>query len=156
MAGRPGEVLLRIASAGALVVLLAAGCGGSAPRHGAAPRGIPRELARTWAARADTIASVAAAGQSCRAHALAASLRDDVIAAEAKVPTRLQSALVAGVNSLADRIECNPAPVTVTTPPPKPPKRGHHRPPGHGHHKPFHRKHDHPHGHGHGGKGKEG
>jgi hypothetical protein len=81
---------------------------------------------------------------------LAASLRDDVIAKEAAVPSRLRSPLLAGVNALADRIVCEVPPQTVTVPaknPPEPPKPKHPKP------KPPH-EHDH---HGTGdGKGGDG
>jgi hypothetical protein len=119
----------RIVLLAALAVLVAAGCGGS-PRLHSAALGLPRELARTWASRADAVATAAAAGNRCLAQQLASSLRDDVIAAEGKVPTRLRRPLLLGVNSLADRIVCTPAPAA---PPhqqqPKPPKPHDH----HGH-----------------------
>lgn len=67
---------------------------------------------------------------------LAASLRDEVTAARHKLPLRLRSPLLAGVNALADRISTciRVQVVTVQSPPakgpgPKPP----HGPPGHGH-----------------------
>jgi hypothetical protein len=64
---------------------------------------------------------------------MAAALRTDVIDKESQVPARLQPALLAGVNALADRIVCQASPQTVTVPQPKPPK-----PPDkhdhHGHH----------------------
>jgi hypothetical protein len=100
---------------------------------------VPRALAQAWADQASAIAAAAATGDNCHARALAASLRDDVIHAGSKVPPRLRTPLLDGVNSLADRIVCTPPPQTVTRPasPKKPPAHDHH-----GHH------HDH-HGHGH-------
>jgi hypothetical protein len=139
--------VLRNLSAVALVALVAAGCGGAARQHGSSAPGVPRALAQAWEAQASAIATAAVNGDSCRAHALAASLRSDVIHAGSKVPARLRTPLLDGVNSLADRIVCTPPPQTVTRPaPPKKPKPPAHD--DHGHH------HDH-HGHGH-AKGDEG
>jgi hypothetical protein len=128
------RAVLRIASAMVLVVLVAAGCGSSAPRQGSAAHGVPRTLARTWAARASAIADAAAAGDSCRARQLAASLRNDVIKAQGSVPARLRTPLLDGVNALANRIVCVVPPRTVTTTPkpPKPEPKKH----GHDHHGP--------------------
>jgi len=124
--------VLRIACVLCAAALLV-GCGGSELPHSAGSPTLPRGLARTWATEADAIASAAAAQQSCRAQVLAGRLRDEVIRAGAKVPLRLRSPLLDGVNSLADRIVCTPPPRTVTSvqkPPPKPPKEHHE----HGHH----------------------
>jgi hypothetical protein len=81
------------------------------------------------------VAEAAAAGDDCQAAQLAAALRTDVIEKEAQVPARLQPALLAGVNALADRIVCQAPPQTVTVPstksqkpPPKPLKHDHHKP----------------------------
>ena len=95
---------------------------------------MPRVLAQDWANQASAIAAASAAGNSCHALELASSLRTEVIAAEGKVPTRLRSPLLSGVNSLADRITCTDT-VTVQAPPPKkpPPKHGDHH---HDHHGP--------------------
>jgi hypothetical protein len=129
--------VLRILSGAALLVVVVAGCGGGAPQDSPA-HGVPPALAREWESRASAIASAAAAGNSCEAQHLAASLRDDVATSQSKVPRRLRSALLTGVNSLADRTSCTRV-VTVQTPPgkhpppgpkPKPPKP--HEPPGHG------------------------
>jgi hypothetical protein len=132
MAGT-GRKVLRIAPAAALVVLVAAGCG-NAVRSNAPAHGVPRALAREWASRASEIAAVAAAGNSCRAVQLANSLREDVVAAEDRVPQRLRPPLVTGVNALADRLTCIEK-VTVPQPPQKPPKKppDDHGPGHHGH-----------------------
>lgn len=132
--------VLRICVAVSLLALLAAGCGGSSRPTRTGAREVPRALASEWEARASAVADAAAAGDDCHALQLAAALRDDVIAKESEVPTRLRSPLLAGVNALADRIVCQVPPQTVTVPPKKPPK--HPGPP-----KPPH-KHDH---HGRGG-----
>ena len=127
--------VLRIAVVAALVVLVAAGCGGSSPPETSVEHGLPRPLAQAWAAQASSIAAAAAAGDGCRARQLAGSLRTQVISRRGRVPARLQGPLLEAVNSLADRIVCVVPPVTVTTTP-KPPKpkehHGHHGHHGHG------------------------
>ena len=138
MSGTWGKVL-RIVSAAALLALVAAGCGGGGQSRGSTARGVPPVLAQDWESQASRIADAAAAGDGCRALQLASSLRDQVIAAQGRVPARLQKPLVSGVNALADRITCRQT-VTVQAPPPKPPP-----------------KHDDHHGHhGHGGDNKDG
>ena len=136
MAGRSRIVLLRIVSAAALLALVTAGCGGSARQDRPAARTVPRALAAAWEAQAARVADASAAGNDCLALRLASSLRDEIIADEAKVPSRLYSPLVTGVNALADRIVCKP---TVTAPPPKPkspepPKKPQQKPDDHHHH----------------------
>jgi hypothetical protein len=130
-------MVLRIVCVVCLVALVAGGCGGGGHSASRVRATLPRALAQKWAGEADAIAAAAATGQSCRAKALAGSLRDEVIQAGAQVPTRLNAALLDGVNSLADRIVCTPPPQTVTAPPAKPPKK--------------HPPHDHHDHHGHGG-----
>ena len=91
-------------------------------------------MAQAWEGQASAIASAASAGKSCRALQLASSLRADVVSSQQRVPSRLRSALLSGVNALADRITCTPAPTQPTKPPkgpkPKPPKPHDHH--GHG------------------------
>jgi len=97
---------------------------------------VPRTLASEWANQASAVASAAAAGHDCQAAQLAATLRTDVIEKESRVPARLQPALLAGVNALADRIVCKAPAETVTVPPSKPPPKPpdkHHQ---HDHNKP--------------------
>ncbi|HKD93855.1 MAG TPA: hypothetical protein VKB43_04005 [Gaiellaceae bacterium] len=130
MTGTGGKVL-RIVSAVALLAVVA-GCGGSARPQRSAAHGLPPALAQEWEAQASAIASAASAGNKCRAMRLAASLRDDVTASSHKVPVRLRTPLLTGVNALADRISTCTRIVTVPqTPPPKGPPHG---PPGHHHH----------------------
>jgi hypothetical protein len=134
MAGRDRKVL-RILSVAAFVVLVAAGCGGAGPQP-QADRGLPRALADAWANRASAIATAAASGRSCRASQLAASLRDQIIAEEGRVPARLQKPLVQSANALADRITCTAPPRTVTLGGPrKGPEPPGHKPPEPPHHK---------------------
>lgn len=127
MRGRQGRVL-RIVSAGALLGVVAAGCGSGDRPQVSSVHGVPRTLAQAWEGQASAIASAATAGNSCRALQLASSLRDDVVSSQQRVPSRLRSALLTGVNALADRITCVPGPTQPTNPPkgqgpkPKPPK----------------------------------
>src|SRR6516165_3427951 len=114
--------VLRISFGVALLVFVLAGCGGGAPQKSAA-HGVPRALASEWETRATAIANAAEAGNSCKAQSLAASLRNDVVTSQSRVPRRLRSALLAGVNSLADNTECTRV-VTLQSPPPKHPPPG--------------------------------
>lgn len=107
--------------------------------------GVPRALASEWESRAVAVADAAAAGDNCQALHLAVALRDEVVAKETQVPSRLRSPLLAGVNALADRIVCHPPPQTVTGPPAKPPK-----------HKPHDDHHGKGHKHGEDGQGNGG
>ena len=136
MAGTWAKVS-RIAPAAALVLLVAAGCGGAARPPDSVARGVPRVLAHEWAERASAIADAARAGNGCHALQLAESLRDDVIAKQAALPRRVRLPLLTGVNALADRLTCTQTVTTQTLPqkPPKPPdkRRGHHEHHGHDH-----------------------
>jgi hypothetical protein len=123
----------------ALLAVVAAGCGGAAQTQ-SAERGVPLALAHGWEDQAAAIAAAASTGDDCRASQLATTLRDQVVASQRKVPPRLRSSLLAGVNALADRIACTPP--APAPPPPKPPKPPHDKHEDHGHH-----------GHGHGGDG---
>lgn len=102
---------------------------------------MPRALAQEWEGQASAIAAAAAAGNDCRAMRLAASLRTEVTASRHKLPLRLRSPLLTGVNALADRVSTCTRVVTVQIPakgpaPPKGPKpKPPHGPPGHGNHK---------------------
>jgi hypothetical protein len=142
MTGR-GVKVLRIVLAGAVLAVVAAGCGGASRPQRSADRGVPLSLAQGWAAQAAAIQAAAAGEDDCNALRLAKALRTQVVATEQKVPLRLRSPLVTGVNALAARITCTPPPVKKPSKPPKPPK-----PPD------KHGKHDH-HGHGPGGDGKD-
>lgn len=124
--------VVRILSAAALLVVVAAGCGGTAGPHRSAFHGVPRVLAQDWEGRASEIAAAAAAGNSCHALQLANALRADVVASKDRVPSRLRPPLLSSVRALADRIKCMPV---VQTPPkgPKPPKEPHEHN-RHGHH----------------------
>jgi hypothetical protein len=114
------------------VAALLAGCGGSQPpARSTSPPRVPQTLGRSWAARADAIANAAGAGRGCRAEQLAASLRDDVISAQRRIPAALRATLLTTVNQLADRITCPPPTRTVTAPaePPHPPHHEAPKPP---------------------------
>ena len=135
--------VLRILSGAALLVVVAAGCGGAAPQGSASQR-LPRSLAQDWEARASAIATAADAGNDCRAMRLAASLRAEVAASRHRLPLRLRSPLLTGVNDLAARISTCTRVVTVPVQP-KPPKGRKPQPPPH--EPPGHKGHD-EHGHG--------
>jgi hypothetical protein len=138
--------VLRILSAAVVLVAVTAGCGGAGRPQ--ARQLVPRALARDWESRAAAIATAAASGNGCDALQLAKTLRSDVIAQRHKLPLRLRSPLVAGVNALAGSIRCAPAPPRPTPPKkqPKPPTQGP-KPPKH------HDHHDHHGDHGDGGDG---
>jgi hypothetical protein len=107
--------------------------------------GVPPALAQAWESQASSIAAAADTGNDCHALQLARSLREDVRAAELKLPQRLRSPLAVGVESLVHRLTCRP-PVTSPPPPPQPPPKQ--RPhDDHGHHDHGHHDHGH-HGHG--------
>jgi hypothetical protein len=122
------EQVLRTVSAAILVAAIVAGCGGGGPPQRAAFRGVPPVLAQDWEGQASAIAAAASTGNSCRALHLAVALRTDVTRSRDKLPYRLRSPLLTGVNALADRITCTPV-VTKPAPPKKPPKGPKPKPP---------------------------
>ena len=137
---------MRTLSVAVLVVVVAAGCGGAAAPQQAALHGVPPSLAHAWEGQASAIAAAASKGDDCNANRLADSLREQVIAAEHKLPLRLRSPLLVRVNNLKDRITCTPV---VQTPPkkPEPPKEPKPPPP----HEPDHKGHGKGHDGGHEG-----
>ena len=94
---------------------------------------MPRALAQEWEGQASAIASAAAAGNDCQAMRLAATLRDEVSASRRKLPPRLRTPLLRGVNALADRISTCTRVVTVPAQPKGPKPKPPHGSPGHGH-----------------------
>jgi hypothetical protein len=118
----------------ALLMVVAAGCGGSGRPRSSALQGVPRALAQAWASQASEIAVAAKAGSDCHARELANSLQAEVGASQGKLPRRLRAPLLTGVDALAARIKC-----TVTPPAPQKPARpkhkGHEDHGDHGHHK---------------------
>ena len=127
-----GWKVLRIVPVAALLLVVAAGCGDASQPQRSALHGVPPVLAQNWEGQANAIANAASAGDSCGALRLADSLQAQILASEHKLPPRLRSPLVTGVNALVDRLTCT---VTTTTkPPPKQPgqKHDHH---DHGKHK---------------------
>ncbi len=128
--------VLRILSGAALLVVVVAGCGGAAPQGSASQR-LPRALAQDWETQASAIATAADSGNDCRAMRLAASLSAEVAASRHKLPLRLRSPLLTGVNDLAARISTCTRVVTVPVQP-EPPKGPKPKPP----HEPGHKGHD--------------
>ena len=118
----------------ALLAAVLAGCGGADRPQRSTARGVPPALAQDWADQASAIAVAASAGDDCRALQLANSLREAVLLRRRKLPFRLRSPLLAGVNALAGRITCTPVPQHEPPPHKPPPKPPHHHPDDHGHH----------------------
>jgi hypothetical protein len=90
-----------------------AGCGGGdRPEQRVAPQPrLPRTMAQDFATRADRVADMLAANDTCGAMRSANTLRDDIIAAinAHQVPRALQEPLLSSSNSLVARIGvCSP------------------------------------------------
>ena len=88
-----------------------AGCGiGSAERAAPLPK-LPPPVAAALASRSDEVAQTLAAGDSCRALALAQQLQQETVAAinAGRVPAPFQEQLGSTVGDLASRIRCVPA-----------------------------------------------
>ena len=95
--------------AAAAAALCLSGCGGA--KHTAPPPPtLPHSLATTLAAQSDAVASALAAGNSCRALALARRLQGQTVAAinNGQVSGRLQEQLSGTVNELVARMSCVP------------------------------------------------
>jgi hypothetical protein len=109
-------------------VLLAAGCGSQSTTPPPRQPHLPRALAESWAQQADAVAAALASNDGCAAQTQASALQQSVITAvnEHRVPRRFLEPLASGVNDLAGRITCTPAPEE-----PKHEKPKHH---GHGKH----------------------
>jgi hypothetical protein len=101
------------------VALCLSGCGG-AKRAAPHPPTLPRSLATALAARSDSVADALAAGDACRALALARQLQHETIAAinTGRVSGPFLEDLTGAVNDLTARVTCVP-------PPPTPAKKGH-------------------------------
>ena len=102
--------MLGLGASGAAALSLG-GCGSSRVEQAAPPK-LPRPLATSLAARSDAVADALAAGDSCRAAALATELQQETIAAinSGRVSGALLEPLSAGVNDLAARVKCVPPP----------------------------------------------
>jgi hypothetical protein len=124
---------LELGAALAAALCLSA-CGGakqSAPPP--PPPTLSRSLGSSLAAQSTAVADALAAGDSCRALALAHTLQQRTIAAinQGRVAAGLQEQLSGAVNSLVSRVTC------VPPAPPEPAKKEH----GHGRHKGHDKKH---------------
>ena len=123
---------LELGAALAAALCLSA-CGG-AKQSAPPPPTFSRSLASALATQSDAVAEALAAGNSCRALALAHELQRRTIAAinERRVSPGLQEQLSSAVNELVARVTC--------TPPPGPaPKKQEHGP---GKHKGHDKKHE--------------
>jgi hypothetical protein len=94
------------------VALCVGGCGGGGAERSNPPPQLPRALAVRLAAESDAVADALAAGDSCRASALAAQLQREAIAGinGGRVPAALQEPLSGSVNELVARVQCIPPP----------------------------------------------
>jgi hypothetical protein len=117
---------LELGAALAAALCLSA-CGGAKQSAPPPPPALSRSLASALAAQSGAVADALAAGDSCRALALAHTLQQRTIAAinQGRVAAGLQEQLSSAVNSLVARVTCVPAP------PAKPAERER----GHGKHK---------------------
>ncbi len=106
------------------------------------PPTLSHSLGSTLAARSDAVASALAAGDSCRALALARRLQQQTIAAinDGRVAAGLQEQLSSAVNALVARVQCVPPPAPPQPTPQVEPRHDH------GKHKGQH-KHGGPHKH---------
>jgi hypothetical protein len=123
-------------------------CGGAKQSAPPPPPTFGRSLASSLAEESEAVAAALAAGNSCRALALARLLQQRTIAAinDGKVAAGLQEQLSGAVNELVIRVRCVP-PVGTTAPPPTTPDHGEQK----GHEKRREKKH----GKGHGKKRHE-
>jgi hypothetical protein len=115
---------LELAAACAAALCLG-GCGGG-ERRAAPPPTLPRAVAQSLAARTDAVAAALAAGDSCRASALARQLQQETIASinRGGVTSALQEPLSGAVNDLVARVVCAPLPA-------RPAEHGHGKHKGH-------------------------
>jgi hypothetical protein len=107
------------------------------------PPTLSHSLGSSLAARSDGVAAALAAGDSCRALALARRLQQQTIAAinDGRVSPGLQEQLLSSVNALVARVQCVPPPAPRQPTPQVEPRHDH------GKHK-GERKHKHKHGKG--------
>jgi len=113
-----------LATVGACAAALSLNACGGGERRAAPPPTLPRAAAQSLATRSDDVAAALAAGDSCRAAALARRLQQETIASinRGAVAPALQEPLSGAVNDIVARVVC--------VPPPTPPKEH-----GHGKHK---------------------
>jgi len=113
-----------LATVGACAAALSLNACGGGERRAAPPPTLPRAVAQSLATRSDDVAAALAAGDSCRAAALARRLQQETIASinRGAVAPALQEPLSGAVNDIVARVVC--------VPPPAPPKEH-----GHGKHK---------------------
>ena len=119
----------------ALAAALSLSACGGAKQSAPPPPTFSRSLASSLAAQSDAVASALAAGDSCRALALAHRLQQSTIGAinQGRVSAGLLEQLSTAVNSLVVRVRCVP-------PPPRDDKHDHGKHKGRSKHK--HKEHD--------------
>jgi len=119
----------RLELCAAAAALCLSGCGG-AKQSTPPPPTLPHSLATTLAAQSDAVADALAAGNSCRALALAQRLQRQTVAAinNGRVSGRLQEQLSGAVNDLVVRVSCVPPAAA----PQRQDKHGHDKPKHHG------------------------
>jgi hypothetical protein len=122
-----GDWTRRVELAAACAAALCLGaCGGGGGRRATPPPTLPRTVAQALAARTDSVAAALAAGDSCRAAALARQLQQQTIASinRGAVTSALEEPLSGAVNDLVARVVCVP-------PPARPAEHGHGKHKGH-------------------------
>jgi hypothetical protein len=100
----------RVELGAALAAALCLSACGGAKQSAPPPPTFSRSLAAALAAQSDAVASALAAGDSCRALALARRLQQSTIGAinHGRVPADLQERLSSAVNALVARVRCVP------------------------------------------------
>jgi hypothetical protein len=101
----------RLLGAALAGVICLSACG-SAKQSAPPPPTLSHSLGSSLAAQSDAVASALAAGDSCRALALAQQLQQQTIAAinAGRVAAGLQEQLSGAVNALVTRVQCVPPP----------------------------------------------
>ena len=122
---RPVEAVAALAAA-----LCLSACGG-AKQSAPPPPTFARPVASSLAAQSDSVATALAAGDSCRALALAQRLQQSTIGAinDGRVSPDLQEQLSSAVNALVARVKCVPPPAPA---PPPEDRHDHGKHKGHG------------------------
>jgi hypothetical protein len=105
--------------AAAAVAAVLAGCGGDEEPQRERPK-LPRQVAAALATESEDIAQALDAGEDCAAHRKAQALRAHIgdTVSGGQVPPKLGVEMGEAAETLADAIECEPAPPQPTEPQP--------------------------------------